>query len=276
MKTGEKLPSLAKTSNVGHKLTEMKILSWNVNGIRAAREKGFLEWFSSEKADLVCVQEIKAFQDQLDEALIHPDQYHSFWHSAQKPGYSGVALFSKKEPLDVRYGIGVPEIDAEGRILVADFPDFTLLNTYFPNSQRDHARLDYKLFFCQKIFEFLESLKAQGKNIVICGDFNIAHREIDLKNPKSNEDNAGFLPQEREWMSRFLAHGYIDGFRHFEPGPGHYTWWSYRPGVRQKNIGWRIDYFVVNEEFKDALGEVRHQPDVKGSDHCPVLLQIRN
>jgi exodeoxyribonuclease-3 len=254
----------------------MKILSWNVNGIRAAAQKGFLDWFETEQADVVCIQESKAFSNQLEEKLIHPGGYHSFWHSAQKPGYSGVAIYSKKEPLRLQYGIGIPEIDSEGRVLIAEFHNFALINTYFPNSQRDGKRLDYKIQFCAKMLDFLTGLKNQGKNVVLCGDFNIAHREIDLKNPKSNVNNAGFLPEERAWMDHFLNQGYIDSFRHFEPGPGHYTWWSYRPGVREKNVGWRIDYFVVNQEFKDALGEVRHQPGVKGSDHCPVLLQLRS
>lgn len=254
----------------------MKILSWNVNGIRAAAQKGFVDWFLTEQADIVCIQEAKAFSDQLDPSLLHPGGYHSYWHSAQKPGYSGVALYSKKEPMTIQYGIGIPEIDAEGRVLVAEFGDLTVVNTYFPNSQRDHARLPYKLQFCEKMLQYLNTLKSQGKNVVLCGDLNIAHREIDLKNPKANENNAGFLPQERAWMDQFLQQGYVDAFRRFEQGPGHYTWWSYRPGVREKNIGWRLDYFVVNQEFQDALGEVRHQPYVKGSDHCPVLLQVRD
>lgn len=253
----------------------MKLLSWNVNGIRAATRHGFLDWFADQNADVVCVQEIKARPDQLDETILHPQGYESFWHPAEKAGYSGVAIFSKKNPLRVTYGIGVPEIDREGRVLIAEYSDFVLLNTYFPNSQPDHARLGYKLEFCQKMFQFLEQLKSQGKNIVICGDFNIAHRPIDLKNPKANENCAGYLPEERAWMEELVSHGYVDGFRHFTPDPGHYTWWSYRPGVREKNIGWRIDYFVVNGEYKEALGEVQHQPFVKGSDHCPVLLQLR-
>jgi len=254
----------------------VKLISWNVNGIRAAGRTHFPKWFADEQADIVCIQESKASPEQLTEELLHPEGYHSYWHSAQKAGYSGVAIYSKKEPLRLQTGIGIPEIDSEGRVLTADFPGFTLINTYFPNSQRDHARLGYKLSFCEKILSYCENLKSQGKNVVICGDFNIAHREIDLKNPKSNQDNAGFLPEERAWMDQFINHGYVDGFRHFVKDPDHYTWWSYRPGVREKNIGWRLDYFVVNQDFSSALKEVRHQCHVKGSDHCPVFLELKD
>lgn len=253
----------------------MKLLSWNVNGIRAAGRIHFPRWFEEEHADLICIQETKAHPDQLGEGLLHPLNYHSYWHSAQKAGYSGVALYSKTEPLQIRYGLGDPEFDSEGRVLMAEYPSFTLVNAYFPNSQRDHARLGYKLKFCQRMLETLEQLKAQGKNLILCGDFNIAHRPIDLKNPKSNENNAGYLPEERHWMDQFLNQGYVDTFRSFTQEPHHYTWWSYRPGVREKNIGWRLDYFVTNQEHKDRLLEARHQPQVLGSDHCPVMLRLK-
>ena len=253
----------------------MKLASWNVNGIRAAQKKGFLKWFESEKADVICLQETKATLDQLDEALINPLGYSSFFLSAQKPGYSGVAIYSKKEPLSVTQGIGVPEIDSEGRVLVAEFKDFTLLNAYFPNSQREHARLGYKLSFCEAMLKHCQNLRKKGKNIVLCGDYNIAHKEIDLKNPKQNVDNAGFLPEERAWMDRFLGSGYVDVFREKTPDPGHYTWWSYRPGVREKNIGWRLDYHCVNKEFSDRVHHAYHQPKVVGSDHCPVILDLK-
>jgi exodeoxyribonuclease-3 len=255
----------------------MKLLSWNVNGIRAAEKDGkFSKWMASEDADIVCVQEIKAFQEQVGGLLLGSGKYQSFWHSAQKPGYSGTAVFSKKEPLSVSAGIGIPEIDHEGRVLVLEFKEFTLLNCYFPNSQRDHARLDFKLFFCAKFLEYVELLRSSGKHVLICGDFNIAHREIDLKNPKANEKNAGFLPEERAWMDRFLATGYVDSFRKFTPDPGHYTWWSYRPGVRERNIGWRLDYWAVNQEFSDRLKASRIQPHILGSDHCPVVLELND
>lgn len=253
----------------------MRLISWNVNGIRAAGRGGFLKWFEDEAADVVAIQETKARPEQLEEELLHPLGYHSYWHSAEKPGYSGLAIYSKKEPLRVQVGMGVPNIDSEGRVLVAEYPGFVLVNSYFPNSQREHTRLDYKLAFCKQMLSFLEKMRKQGKQVVLCGDFNIAHTPIDLKNPKSNEKNAGYLPEERAWMTEFLGAGYIDAFRHFEKGPGHYTWWSYRPGVREKNIGWRLDYFCVNREHEDRLKSVVHQPEVKGSDHCPVALTLK-
>jgi exodeoxyribonuclease-3 len=262
----------------------MKLTSWNVNGIRAAGRNGFIKWFEDEAADVVAIQEAKARPDQLVEdkkdpgmdKLLHPLGYHSYWHPAEKPGYSGVAIYSKKEPLKIITGIGSPEIDREGRVIAAEYADFTLVNAYFPNSQREGLRLGYKLEFCRKMHTFLEGLRKQGKQIVVCGDFNIAHNEIDLKNPKTNTGNAGFLPEERAWMSEFLGAGYIDAFRHFEKGPGHYTWWSYRPGIRERNIGWRIDYFCVNREHEDRLKAMVHQPQTKGSDHCPVTLTLRS
>lgn len=253
----------------------MRLITWNVNGIRAAQRNGFLKWFENENADIVCVQETKARADQLEESLLHPLGYHSAWHSAEKPGYSGVAIFSRKEPLDIQYGIGIPEIDREGRVLIAEYPALTLVNAYFPNSQRDHARLDYKLLFCDEMLRFLERLRSKGRNVAVCGDFNIAHQEIDLKNPKANEDNAGFLPEERAWMTRFIEKGWVDAFRHFTKDPGHYTWWSYRPGVRARNIGWRLDYFLVNLEYRDRLKSAKHHCEILGSDHCPVGLELR-
>jgi exodeoxyribonuclease III len=253
----------------------MKLVSWNVNGVRAAHRSGFLDWFASERADVVCLQETKARLEQLDQELHHPLSYHSYWHSAEKPGYSGVAIYSKEEPFSVREGIGVSAIDREGRVLTAEYADFTLINAYFPNSQRDHARLSYKLEFCSKMLDYCTELTEAGKYVVLCGDFNIAHQAIDLKNPKSNEQNAGYLPEERAWMSKFLAAGYQDVFRDLNPEPGHYTWWSYRPGVREKNVGWRLDYHIVGAAFADRVRSASHQPSVLGSDHCPVVLQLK-
>lgn len=255
----------------------MKLLSWNVNGIRAAEKDGrFSGWMKSENPDVVCVQEIKAFPEQVGALLLHSAKYQGFWNPAQKPGYSGTAIFTRHEPLSVQNGIGIPEIDSEGRVLQMELRNFTLLNCYFPNSQRDHARLGYKLSFCEKFLQHVEKLRKAGKHVVICGDFNIAHRAIDLRNPKSNEKNAGFLPEERAWMDQFLATGYVDTFRKFTPDPGHYTWWSYRPGVREKNIGWRLDYWVTNEEFADRVKSSTIQHEIWGSDHCPVELRVRD
>jgi len=253
----------------------MKLASWNVNGIRACGRGGFLKWFEAEGADIVCVQEIKARPEQVEDDHRNPLRYHSFWHPAEKPGYSGVALFSKKEPLGVQYGLGDPKIDREGRVLIAKFKDFTLINSYFPNSQRDHARLSYKLDFCDKFERFVGRLRDNGENVIMCADWNIAHTEIDLKNPKSNVKNAGFLPEERAWMGQFLKSGYVDVFRNFTAEGGHYTWWSYRPGVREKNVGWRLDYFLSNVEFRDRLKSSSHRNEILGSDHCPVVMQVK-
>lgn len=255
-------------------MTAMKLASWNVNGIRSVFEKGFESWFSSLSAEVVCLQEIKAKPEQLDEKMKHPLGYHSFWHPAEKPGYSGLVIYSKKEPLQVITGLGKPEFDREGRVLICEYPAFYLINSYFPNSQRDHARLGYKIKFCDEMLFLLNKLTLK-KPVLLCGDFNIAHREIDLKNPKENKDNAGFLPEERSWMDKLLSSGYIDGFRKFNPEPGNYTWWSYRPTIRERNIGWRLDYWVTHQDWSSRLKNVSHQPQVMGSDHCPVLLELR-
>jgi exodeoxyribonuclease-3 len=265
----------------------MKISTWNVNGLRSVEKKNFGQWFMDEGADVVCLQEIKVNRDQIaeNESLIHPGGYASQWHSAEKAGYSGLVIYSRKDPLEVREGIGILDFDREGRWLEADFKlsDFTkgaqgtvtVINSYFPNSQRDHARLPYKLAFCKAAEKRLESLRKEGKSVLICGDFNIAHREIDLKNPKTNTKNAGFLPEERAWLDRFTGLGWVDAFRHFEPGPEHYTWWSYRPGVRAKNVGWRLDYFFTNPENENRLRSTMHRHQVMGSDHCPVTLVLK-
>ncbi len=253
----------------------MKLITWNVNGIRAVQKAGFLDWFEKQDADVVCLQETKAQPEQLDMFLMHPEGYDSHWHSAKKPGYSGTAIYSKKEPLSIIHGIGSSAIDDEGRVLTAEFKDFYVVNAYFPNSQRELLRLPYKLAFCSAMLKHTEKLKAKGKHVILCGDLNIAHKEIDLKNPKSNQKNAGFLPEERAWLDTFTEKGYIDAFRHFNKDPGHYTWWSYRPGVRAKNVGWRLDYFFTNGEFKSRLAEASHQHEVMGSDHCPVILRLK-
>ena len=253
----------------------MRIASWNVNGIRSVAGKGFLDWFERSEADIVCLQEIKARPEQLDESLRHPGKFHSIWRPADKPGYSGVAVYTRHEPLAVREGLGIPEFDIEGRVLEIEFRDFVLLNTYFPNSQREHGRLPYKLNFCAAVLARLETLRRLGKHAVICGDFNIAHKEIDLRNPRANINNAGFLPAERAWMDLFIDHAWVDAFRNYELGGDHYTWWSYRPGVRARNIGWRLDYFFVNSEMINRLRSTRHEPEVMGSDHCPVILELK-
>ena len=253
----------------------MKILSWNVNGIRSVGSKGFFDWLGNEAPDVLCIQETKAHTDQLEDSYLAPLGFQSHWHSAQKPGYSGVALYCKESPREVIEGMGIPAVDSEGRVLVAHFDDFTVVNAYFPNSQRDHARLPYKLKFCEAMLKYCEKLRKDKRNVVLCGDYNIAHREIDLKNPKTNVDNAGFLPQERAWMDKFTGdHGWVDTFRKFEQGGDHYSWWSYRPGVRARNIGWRLDYHCVNPEFAKSVKDAFIMPHIHGSDHCPVGIEL--
>ncbi len=253
---------------------KLKIYSWNVNGIRAASQKGFIEWFRDSDADILCLQEIKAQPEQLDDSLLNPDSYLSHWNPAQKKGYSGVVTFSKKSPLSVKNGIGNDKFDDEGRVIESEYENFTLFNIYFPNGRRDLSRVDYKLEFCDLVLDRCETLKAEGKNLIICGDYNTAHKEIDLKNPKANQKTTGFLPEERAWIDKFIEHGYIDTFREFDKESEKYTWWSYRFSARDKNVGWRIDYFFINKEFLPSLKNAFILPEVKGSDHCPLGIEI--
>lgn len=257
----------------------MRLVTWNVNGLRSVHKKNFSEWFARSGADVVCLQEIKISADQVeeDENLLHPVKgFGGAWHFAEKAGYSGLVIYYRKEPSQIRKGLGEERFDAEGRWLEADFGSLTLINSYFPNSQRDHARLPYKLEFCQAAEARLQELRGNGRHVLLCGDFNIAHKEIDLKNPKTNTKNAGFLPEERAWLDHMIGDlGWVDTFREFEKGPGHYTWWSYRPGIRERNIGWRLDYFLANPEFREQVKRTVHLPDVMGSDHCPVEIEIK-
>ena len=253
----------------------MKLVSWNVNGVRSVTRYGFLDWLSKISPDVLCLQETKAQKDQLTSEVQSPSGYRSLWHSAVDKGYSGVSMYYKKDPLNIIEGIGKNEFDSEGRVLTLEYKDFFLVNAYFPNSGRDHSRLSYKLKFCKEILNFLNKLKKK-KNVVICGDFNIAHAEIDLANPKTNLKNAGFLPEERAWMSDFLKKDYLDVFRHLNRDERSYTWWSYRPGVRERNIGWRLDYFCTDIDFADRLKSMVHLTQVKGSDHCPIVVELRS
>ncbi|MBI4558643.1 MAG: exodeoxyribonuclease III [Candidatus Hydrogenedentes bacterium] len=250
-----------------------RLYSWNVNGIRAVSRNGFLSWLDTVQPDILCLQEIKARPDDLESAVLNPRGYGSVWQPAQKKGYSGVATYYRKEPRSVRT-LGIPRFDSEGRIQMLEYPTFTLINAYYPNSQPERARLDYKLAFCQAMLKFCNGLRAAGVNVVICGDFNIAHEEIDLARPKDNQNSAGYYIEERKAMSKFLGAGYVDTFRYFRKEPGHYTWWSYRARAREKNIGWRIDYFCVNEELLPRVKQSLILPDVRGSDHCPVMLTV--
>ncbi|MBN1425197.1 exodeoxyribonuclease III [Candidatus Fermentibacteria bacterium] len=248
----------------------MKILCWNVNGIRAIHGKGFTEWLLREGADVVCLQETKAHPSQLDPSLIAPAGYRSWWSSAERKGYSGVAVYSKTEPLSVTEGLGIEEFDREGRTLVVDFGGCVLLNLYFPNGGDENRRVPFKLSFCDALLEKAHGLRRAGRSLVICGDFNTAHKEIDLARPKENVTNTGFLPEERAWIDRFVAHGFVDTLRVFHPEPGQYTWWDYKTYARKRNVGWRLDYFFVSEDLILHLREAFIQPEVMGSDHCPV------
>lgn len=257
----------------------LRIASWNVNGIRSAHSKGLLSWIASENPDVVCLQETKAHPDQLTEELLAPEDglgrpYKVYWASAQKKGYSGVALLSRAEPRSVSF-LGVREYDEEGRVLAADFGGVTVISAYFPNSQDGGARLGYKLGFCAAIREFCDGIVAQGGHIVLSGDYNIAHTPIDLARPKENEGNPGYLPEERAWMEDFTRAGYVDTFRALHPGePGHYSWWSYRTRARENNVGWRIDYHCVDSGLRGRVRSASIRDEITGSDHCPVLLEL--
>jgi len=252
----------------------MDLISWNVNGIRSAAAKGFSDWLSAAAPDIVCLQETKAHREQLPENLAEPQGYHSFWNSASRRGYSGVAVFSREKPVSVKYGLGIEKFDTEGRVIELQYEWFTLLNIYFPNGQRDHGRVPYKLEFCDAVFDRCNSLRNDGRQIVICGDFNTAHREIDLKHPRANRNTTGFLPEERAWMDRFIAGGYTDTFREFEKGGGHYSWWTYRLAARERNIGWRIDYFFISPDLRPRLKKAFILSEIHGSDHCPVGITV--
>jgi len=257
----------------------VRVRSWNVNGIRSASGKGLFEWMARESADVVCLQETKADPSQLGQEFFGPldadgRPYRAFWSSAVRRGYSGVAIYARDEPREVRR-LGDDRFDAEGRYLEADFGDLVVASAYFPNSQDAGARLDYKLAYCDAVLARLDALVSGKRHVVLCGDYNIAHEPIDLTYPKANEGNAGYLPDERAWMTRFLGAGYADTFRRLHPGePGHYSWWSYRMKAREKDIGWRLDYHCVDEGLWSAVVSVGIQKDVTGSDHCPVAVDI--
>lgn len=249
-----------------------KLISWNVNGLRACAGKGFLEFFREADADIFCLQETKLQAGQIELDL---PGYHQFWNYAEKKGYSGTALFTKEEPVAVTYGIGVPEHDREGRVITAEYPEYYVVTCYTPNSQNELARLSYRMEWEDAWRAYLGGLKAK-KPVVICGDFNVAHQEIDLKNPKTNRKNAGFTDEERGKFTELLESGFIDSYRYFYPDTeGVYSWWSYRFKAREKNAGWRIDYFCVSKELEDRLAGAAIHTEVMGSDHCPVELTLK-
>ncbi len=249
----------------------MKCISWNVNGIRACVGKGFLDFFKEIDADIFCIQESKMQEGQLELDL---PGYYQYWNYAQRKGYSGTAIFTKQEPLSVQYGIGTEEHDKEGRVITLEYPDFYMITVYTPNSQNELKRLDYRMEWEDAFLAYLKNLE-KTKPVVVCGDMNVAHKEIDLKNPKTNRKNAGFTDEERGKMSALLDSGMIDTFRYFYPEQKDiYSWWSYRFHAREKNSGWRIDYFLVSEILKDRLQDAKIHTDIMGSDHCPVELDI--
>lgn len=248
-----------------------KFISWNVNGLRACKDKGFLEFFNNVDADVFCLQETKLQEGQIDLDL---PGYYQYWNYAEKKGYSGTAIFTKEEPLSVFYGIGVPEHDHEGRVITLEYPDYYMITVYVPNSQDELKRLDYRMTWEDDFLSYIKKLE-EKKPVVYCGDLNVAHQEIDLKNPKTNHKNAGFTDEEREKFTKVLESGHIDSFRYFYPDKTEiYSWWSYRFHAREKNSGWRIDYFVVTDTLKDKLVDASIHTEVFGSDHCPVELLI--
>ncbi len=249
----------------------MKLISWNVNGIRACVTKGFLEYFNEMDADIFCIQESKLQEGQINLEL---EGYHQYWNYAEKKGYSGTAIFTKEKPLNVVYGLGIEEHDKEGRVITLEFESFYMITVYTPNSKNELARLDYRMIWEDAFKNYLKTLE-EKKPIIVCGDLNVAHKEIDLKNPKTNLRNAGFTEEERSKFTELLSSGFIDTFRYFYPDEvGAYSWWSYRFNARAKNAGWRIDYFLVSDSIKDKLEDAKIHSDVLGSDHCPVELKI--
>lgn len=249
----------------------MKLISWNVNGLRACVGKGFLDYFKEQQADIFCLQETKLQEGQIELEL---DGYHQYWNYAEKKGYSGTAIFTKKKPISVHYGIGIEEHDKEGRVITLEFEKFYMITVYTPNSQEKLARLDYRMKWEEDFKNYLLELDKK-KPVIVCGDLNVAHKEIDLKNPKTNRKNAGFSDEEREKMTKLLESGFVDSFRYFYPNKTDiYSWWSYRFSARAKNAGWRIDYFLVSDRIKENMKGAEIHTEILGSDHCPVLLNI--
>ncbi|HRO42135.1 MAG TPA: exodeoxyribonuclease III [Flavipsychrobacter sp.] len=253
----------------------MRLISYNVNGIRSAIKRGLIDWLKTDPADIICLQETKAEKANIDHSIIEDLGYQTYWYSAEKKGYSGVAIFTKPQPDKLFYGNGIMQSDAEGRVIRADYGAVTLINAYFPSGTSGEIRQTYKYEWLDEFYDYIQSLRKERPNIILCGDYNIAHKEIDIHSPKSNKKSSGFLPEEREWLTKFTASGMVDTFRVFNEEPHHYSWWSQRfPTVREQNKGWRIDYFMVTEPLRQRLKNAAIFPDVKHSDHCPVYLEI--
>ncbi|MEO8112693.1 MAG: exodeoxyribonuclease III [Ginsengibacter sp.] len=255
----------------------MRIITYNVNGIRAAIKRGFIDWLKTDPADIICMQEIKANRDDIDIESIESAGYRTYFFSAQKKGYSGVGILTKLLPDNVEYGHANEQSDFEGRVIRADFSDITLINAYFPSGTSGEHRQSYKYVWLDEFLAYLDDLRKTRKKIIVCGDYNIAHKEIDIHNPVANKKTTGFLPEERAWMDKFIANDFIDGFRHLNKEPHQYTWWSVmRPSTRLENKGWRIDYINVSTNLKSMIKEVKIFPEVKHSDHCPVYLELKS
>jgi exodeoxyribonuclease III len=265
------------SSNLRVKILPVRITTWNVNGLRAALGKGVWQWFLDQPPDALCLQEVRARPEQIE--AIHLSEIAALypsvrWNPAQRGGYSGVALFSREEPDEVRLGLGVPEFDAEGRVICARYPGFLLFNIYFPHGGHDHSRVPFKLDFYARLLELCAELHAQGEQIILCGDFNTCHQPIDLRNAKANETTSGFLPEERVWIDRYLDAGFVDIYRRLYPERVQYTWWTYRMNARQRGVGWRLDYFLISAGLVESVQDVVIHEDILGSDHCPVSLYI--
>ena len=256
-------------------LKTVRLLSWNVNGIRAIQKKGFLEWFKKDNPDILCLQETKAHPEQLDDALKNVDGYQSYFSSAEKKGYSGVVTYTKIKPVTVQNGLGIKKFDSEGRFIITEFEEFTLFNIYFPNGKASPERLQYKMEFYETFLNHGKKLLKAGKKIIVCGDVNTAHKEIDLARPKENSVISGILPQERVWIDKFLSAGFIDTFRIFNQEPEQYTWWDMVTRARERNVGWRIDYFYISENLKKNITSAAIHSSVMGSDHCPIEIELK-
>lgn len=256
--------------------TGLTLLSWNVNGIRAVVRAGFAEWLAKTAPDILCLQETRAEAHQVSADISEHGGYHTFWNASKaRKGYSGTGLMTRQAPLDVQYGLGVEEFDQEGRTIIAEYPGFTLINCYFPNGSRDHSRVPFKMAFYEAFLERCEALRAAGRRVIFCGDVNTAHREIDLARPRENRNTTGFLPEERAWLDRITDLGYVDTFRHFYPElAGQYTWWHQMTAARERNVGWRIDYFFAAPEATGMVEDAFILAEVRGSDHCPVGIRV--
>jgi exodeoxyribonuclease III len=252
----------------------MKLISYNVNGIRSALNKGFADWLKAENPDIIGLQEIKASEQDLNTSIFTDLGYELFWYPAVKKGYSGVAIFSKIKPSSLKYGMGIDKYDDEGRVLQANFEDFSFISAYFPSGTTGDERQRFKYEFLDDVFGYTQDLRNQFPNLILSGDYNICHKPIDIHNPVSNKNSSGFLPEERAWMDKFTESGFLDSFRHFNPHPNHYTWWSYRANSRSKNLGWRIDYHMVTNPMQNRLKTAVILPNINHSDHCPIGLEL--